>query len=98
WVRPLDKDAMARVLEREYGGMNEVLYNLAGVTTDPRWLELARRFDNQRLIAPLAAGQDSLQGLHVNTTIPQVIGSARGFELTGDPRLRAAASFFWQTV
>ena len=36
WVRryamPLGEAHMARVLEREYGGMNEVLYDLGAVT------------------------------------------------------------------
>jgi uncharacterized protein len=98
WVQPLDDTAMASVLEREYGGMNEVLYNLAAVTKEPRWAVLAQRFDKQRLIGPLAAGRDELQGLHVNTTIPQVIGAARGFEVSAERRLHDAALFFWQTV
>jgi DUF1680 family protein len=98
WVQPLDDAQMARVIEREYGGMNEVLYNLAARTGEARWTALARRFDKQRLYAPLVAGRDELEGLHVNTTIPQVIGAARGFEVSGDPHLRDAAMFFWHTV
>lgn len=98
WVQPLDEAAMAQVLEREYGGMNELLYNLAAVTGAARWQRLAQRFNRQRLLAPLAAGHDQLQGLHANTTIPQIVGAARGFELTGTPELRAAAANFWQTV
>ena len=74
---------MARVLEREYGGMNELLYNLAAHTADARWRALAQRFDRERIFAPLAAERDELQGLHANTTIPQIIGAARGFEVTG---------------
>ena len=98
WVQPLDEAAMAQVLEREYGGMNELLYNLAAVTGDVRWQRLAQRFNRQRLLAPLADGHDQLDGLHANTTIPQIVGAARGFELTGTPELRAAAATFWQTV
>src|SRR6516165_623419 len=98
WAQPLNEAAMAQVLEREYGGMNELLYNLAAVTGDPRWRQLAQRFDRKRILAPLAAGRDELQGLHVNTTIPQIIGAARGYELTGDAGLRQAAETFWQTV
>jgi uncharacterized protein len=98
WVQPLNDDHMARVLEREYGGMNEVLYNLAALTAEVRWRTLAQRFDRERIYGPLAAGRDELQGLHVNTTIPQIIGAARGSELTGDPRLRAVAQYFWHTV
>ena len=85
WVRPLGDELMGRVLEREYGGMNEVLYNLSAVTGDPGHRELARRFDHERIFAPLAAGRDELQGLHANTTIPKIIGAARRYELTGEP-------------
>jgi DUF1680 family protein len=89
---------MQRVLEREYGGMNEVLYNFAAVTGEARWRELAHRFDKERIYGPLAAGRDELQGLHVNTTIPQIIGAARGYEVTGDKRLHDVADYFWHTV
>jgi uncharacterized protein len=98
WVQPLSREQMARVLEREYGGMNEVLYNLSAVTAEERWRTLAQRFDRQRIYGPLAAGRDELQGLHANTTIPQIIGAARGYELTGSEELRAAALTFWDTV
>jgi uncharacterized protein len=98
WVQPLSTEQMARVLEREYGGMNEVLYNLSDVTDEARWRELAHRFDRERICAPLAAGRDDLQGLHANTTIPQIIGAARGYELTGSEQLKDAAVTFWHTV
>lgn len=98
WVRPFGDDAMARILEREYGGMNELFYNLSAVTNDTQWRDLARRFDHERIYAPLAAGRDELQGLHVNTTIPKIIGAARGYELDGDPRLHDVAHYFWHTV
>ncbi|MBS0580094.1 MAG: glycoside hydrolase family 127 protein [Proteobacteria bacterium] len=98
WTQPLSATEMALVLEREYGGMNELLYNLGAVTADPRWVQLAQRFEREWLFASLAAQRDELQGLHVNTTIPQVIGAARGFEATGSMRKRKAAEFFWHTV
>jgi uncharacterized protein len=98
WVRPINDDLMARILEREYGGMNEILYNYAVVSGNDRWRELAQRFNRERIFEPLAAGRDELQGLHVNTTIPQVIGAARGYEITGDDRLHDCADYFWHTV
>ena len=98
WVAPLDAKEMARVLEREYGGMNEVLYNLSAYTREARWAAVAQRFNKERVFAPLAAGRDELQGLHVNTTIPQLIGAARGYELGGSAQLHDAATFFWHTV
>ena len=98
WAQPLDAAQMARVLEREYGGMNELLYNLAAVTAEARWGALAQRFDRERIFAPLAAQRDELEGMHANTTIPQIIGAARGFEVTGSAPQRSVAEFFWHTV
>jgi DUF1680 family protein len=102
WVRryamPLGEAHMARVLEREYGGMNEVLYDLGAVTGDASYYELARQFDHERVFAPLALGRDELKGLHANTTIPKIIGAARRYELLGEGRYRDVAEYFWRTV
>jgi len=98
WTGALGDADMARVLEREYGGMNEVLYNLAAVTGDDQWREVAHRFDHERVFRPLAEGRDELKGLHVNTTIPKIIGAARRYELTSEPRYRRIAEYFWHDV
>ena len=98
WTHSLDAAQMTQVLEREYGGMNELLYNLSVVGGEERWQALAHRFDRERIFGPLAAQRDELQGLHVNTTIPQIIGAARGFEVTGSIAQRRVAEFFWHTV
>jgi uncharacterized protein len=87
-----------RVLGVEFGGMNEALYNLYGVTHNPRHLEVVRRFDHEKIYGPLAAGCDEMKGLHANTTIPKIIGAARAYELTGDARSRQIAEFFWRQV
>jgi uncharacterized protein len=98
WVQPLGDEHMARVLEREYGGMNELFYNLAAVTKRDGYLDLAHRFDHERFFAPLAQGRDELKGLHANTNIPKVVGAARRYELTGDLRYRRIAEYFWREV
>jgi uncharacterized protein len=98
WTQPLGDYDMARVLEREYGGMNEVLYNLSEVTGQDRWRDVAQRFDHERFFAPLALGRDELKGLHANTNIPKVIGAARRYELTGELRYRRIAEYFWREV
>jgi DUF1680 family protein len=98
WAQPLGDAHMARVLEREYGGMNEVLYNLAAVTGRDDYHALAHRFDHERFFAPLAQGRDELKGLHANTNIPKVIGAARRYELTGEQRYRRIAEYFWRQV
>ena len=98
WTDSLSDDDMARVLRVEFGGMNEVLYNLYAVTGVKDYAEAAHRFDHESFFAPLAEGRDNLKGLHANTNIPKIIGAARRYELTGDERYRRIAEFFWTQV
>ena len=98
WVQPLSDAAMQRVLLREYGGMNEVMYNLSALTNNDYYAWVAHRFDHEQFFAPLADGRDELKGLHANTNIPKVIGAARRYELTGEVRYRHIAEFFWRQV
>ncbi len=89
-----------KMLDREHGGMNEVLADLAIITHEPRYQDLAVRFSHRALLEPLGEGRDTLDGLHANTQIPKVIGFSRIAEIT--PARTApydrAAKFFWRTV
>ncbi len=89
---------MQNILETEYGGMNEVLYNLAAVTGEDRYAKAGDRFTKKRFFNPLALHRDELTGLHVNTHIPQVIGAARRYELSSDARFKDVAAFFFHEV
>ncbi|MGA3189473.1 MAG: beta-L-arabinofuranosidase domain-containing protein, partial [Bryobacteraceae bacterium] len=89
---------MQDILNTEYGGMNEVLYNLAAATGDHRWATVGDRFTKKIFFNPLASRRDELRGLHVNTHIPQVIGAARRYELSGDMRFHDVADYFWYEV
>ena len=83
-----------RVLDTEWGGMNDVFYNLAAVTGDARWLQAASYFNHWSWSAPLAVGVDDLDGNHANTHLPEVVGDARGYELTGnDTKLAIVTNF-----
>ena len=95
----LSDEQMQRMLDTtEQGGMNEVLANLYGVTGDPDHLALARRFNQDLYNRPLAAGRDELKGQHVNSFIPNMIGTARQYELGGEQRDHDIAHFFWHQV
>jgi len=98
WTNGRDDAAMQKVLEVEFGGMNDALYRLAGITGNPRWLAVGDRFTKKRVFEPLAAQKDELRGLHMNTHVPQVIGAARRYAMTGDDRFANVSRFFWQTV
>ncbi len=102
WVYDTTKNLSAEqwqtMLVCEYGGMNEALANLYGLTGDRRYLELAEKFYDNAVLAPLAAGQDDLSGKHDNTQVPKIVGAARLYELTGQPRYADLARFYWECV
>ncbi|MCJ8164320.1 glycoside hydrolase family 127 protein [Pontibacter sp. E15-1] len=89
---------MQDMLRSEHGGMNEVFADVAAITGDQKYLELARRFSHRSVLDPLLAEKDVLNGMHANTQIPKVIGYKRVAEVAGDPAWAAAADFFWGTV
>jgi DUF1680 family protein len=98
-TRHLSDDAFQKMLDREHGGMNEVLADVAVLTgNDPRYLQLAQRFSHRAILDPLTRSEDALDGLHANTQIPKVIGFARLHELTGEQRYADASNFFWHAV
>ena len=98
WTAPIPEEHMQDILNTEYGGMNEILYNLAAVTGDDHYAAVGDRFTKKKFFNPLGLRRDELRGLHVNTHIPQVIGAARRYELSGDERFHDVADFFWYEV
>jgi len=94
----LSDEQMQKMLEVEPGGINEALANLAALTGEKKYLQLALRFNHLAVIGPASQREDNLNGKHANTQIPKFIGTAREYELTGDDRLKTASSFFWDTV
>ena len=97
-LAPLDESQMQRVLNTEFGGMNEVLADLYADTGDRRWLALSRRFEHHAVMEPLKRHEDPLSGLHGNTQVPKVLGSLARFEYTGDAGDGFAAGYFWDRV
>jgi uncharacterized protein len=89
---------MQQLLACEYGGLNESFAELYQRTSDGRWLVLARRLYDHKVLDPLTRERDELTGLHSNTQVPKLIGLARLHEITGDERYATAARFFWKTV
>jgi uncharacterized protein len=98
WTASIPEPHMQDILNTEYGGMNEVLYNLATVTGEDRYAQVGDRFTKKKFFNPLGLRRDELRGLHVNTHIPQVIGAARRYELSGDERFHDVADYFWYEV
>ncbi|MBN2743661.1 MAG: glycoside hydrolase family 127 protein [Marinilabiliaceae bacterium] len=94
----LSDERMELMLRAEYGGMNETLADVAALTGNDRYLQLARRFSHRLLLDPLLHHQDLLNGMHANTQIPKVIGFERVAEVAADTAWHNAAVFFWDNV
>lgn len=97
-LAPLNDAQLAKMLNTEHGGMNEVLADLYADTSEARWLALSRRFEHHAFTDALARHQDNLPGKHVNCQIPKLIGSAARYAYTGDGRDLVTAAFFWDRV
>jgi uncharacterized protein len=97
-LAPLDDVQIARMLNTEHGGMNEVLADLYADTNDPRWLKLSYRFEHHEFTDALKRHQDNLNGKHGNCQIPKLMGSAARYAYTGDTGDILAASFFFDRV
>ncbi|RYG18062.1 glycoside hydrolase family 127 protein, partial [bacterium] len=97
-TKNLTPEQWQTMLGTEYGGMNESLAELYARTKNSKYLELSRKFYDNRVLEPLSKGEDNLAGKHSNTQIPKLIGLARLYELTGDEKDRKTAAFFWDRV
>ncbi len=97
-VSKLDDEQLQAMLITEHGGMNEVFADVAGITGEQRYLDVARRFSHHLLLEPLLLGEDRLTGLHANTQIPKVVGFETIAQSGDDPAWHEAAKFFWNTV
>ncbi|KAF2514714.1 glycoside hydrolase family 127 protein [Flavobacterium zhairuonense] len=86
------------MLDCEHGGMNEALANVYAITGNKKYLDLSQRFYHEKVLVPLENQKDQLAGLHANTQIPKVIGTARDYELTGNPKMHMVSDFFWKEV
>ena len=80
----LSYDQMQNMMQTEFGGMNEVLADIAYYTNDNKWLKVAQRFDHAIIFDPLKNNVDKLSGLHANTQVPKWIGALREYKVSGD--------------
>ena len=71
------------VLNIEYGGMNDCLYELYAVTGDDTFAAAAHAFDEDTLFEAVKTGRkDVLTNRHANTTIPKFIGALNRYVAT----------------
>ncbi len=94
----LSDDQIQDMLRSEHGGLNEVFADVAAITREDKYLELAKRMSHQAILEPLLRKEDKLTGLHANTQIPKVVGYQRIAQLDDKEDWTDASDFFWQTI
>lgn len=97
-MKNLTEEQRLRMLNCEYGGMQDVLVNIYSITGNKKYLDLSYKFDDEFIMGQLAKGIDPLTGKHSNTNVPKAIGAARRFELTNSVKDHKIATFFWQIL
>ncbi len=79
----------------EFGGLGDSLYTLYDLTGDVRLLRLARLFDRDYWIGPLAAGRDVLENLHANAHLPMILAAMHRYRISGEDRYKRATLHFY---
>lgn len=97
FTRDVSRERMSDMMDwEETGGMMELWADLYAVTGDEKHLALMRRYERPRLFEPLLRGEDVLTNMHANTTIPELHGAARAYEVTGEERYRRIVESYWR--
>ncbi len=94
----LSEEQMQDMLRSEHGGLNETFADVAAITGDKKYIDLAYKFSHKQLLEPLTKQEDKLTGMHANTQIPKVLGFKRIADITENEEWSEASRFFWETV
>ena len=96
WSGQYTREEFDNILDCETGGMLEVWADLLEITGDEKYRTLLSRYYRGRLFDPLLEGKDVLTNMHANTTIPEVLGCARAYEVTGEEKWLRIVESYWK--
>lgn len=97
------KEVQTTVLNIEYGGMNDCLYELYKITGKEEHVLAAHKFDEEALFETVANAdkghrKNILNNRHSNTTIPKYVGALNRYRTVGDERYLEYVEIFWNMV
>ena len=95
WSSQFNEEEFNRILDVETGGMLEVWSQLYGITKEPAHRGLMDKYYRKSLFDGLLEGRDVLTNMHANTTIPEALGAARAYEVTGEAKWLAVVKAYW---
>src|ERR1035437_1813454 len=82
-TKKLSDQQIQEILNTEHGGINESFAQVAAITGNKKYLDLAIRVSHKAILEPLIQRKNKLAGLHANTQIPKVIGFKSIADATG---------------
>jgi DUF1680 family protein len=97
-MNKLTEDQRLKMLNCEYGGMQDVLANIYSITGNKKYLDISYKFDDDFVMGQLSKGIDPMSGKHSNTNVPKAIGAARRYEFTKSSSDHKIATFFWDIM
>ena len=97
WTAKFTREEMDNILDVETGGMLEIWALLYGITKEKDFLTLMERYYRSRLFDALLDGKDVLTNMHANTTIPEVMGAAVAYEITGEEKWLKIVKAYWES-
>ena len=96
WSGSYSDEEFDDILDVETGGMLEIWADLLEITGDEKYKTLLTRYYRGRLFEPLLEGKDVLTNMHANTTIPEIMGCARAYEVTGEEKWLEITKAYWK--
>lgn len=97
-TKDISDEQIQSILISEHGGLNEIFAEVAAITGDKKYLDLAYDFSHKLILKPLRHEEDRLNGMHANTQIPKVVGFEAIANISGNEEYHDAAKFFWENV
>ncbi len=92
------KQMWSMYIAGEFGGMNESLTTIYNITGDEKYLTCAKMFDNENIFPGLSKGEDTIQNLHANQHIPQILGALEEYIATEDEYYYSISKNFFDIV
>lgn len=96
WSGKFTREEFQKILDVETGGMLEIWAILYQITKKDIYTALMERYYHEVLFDGLLQGKDVLTNMHENTTIPEILGAAAVYEVTGDEKYMKIVKEYWR--
>lgn len=96
WSGKFTREEFQKILGVETGGMLEIWAILYRITGKNIYAVLMERYYHEALFDGLLQGRDVLTNMHENTMLPEILGAAAVYEVTGDEKYMKIVREFWR--